>query len=134
MVGLFVTFGGLLGYALQVPTQPGMLTNIVPWLAVGFLTAWAGGILGGNSRVEPPPSVPPAMRGQSLVAAIATVAGLLSATVVVLRIGPWTQPVTGGPAELFIAAGASSIVWIGGFLMGRSMRRFVLPHRTRHSR
>jgi hypothetical protein len=131
MVGLFVTFGGLFGYALQVPTQPGMLTTVVPWLAVGFLTAWTGGILAGNSLVMPPPGVRPAIVGQSSVAAVATVAGALSAAVVVLRVGPRTQLTPGAPAELFIAIIAGSIVWAGGFLMGRSMQRFVLPRRNR---
>lgn len=134
MVGLFVTFGGLYGYALQVPTQPTMLASIVPWLAVGFLTTWIGGILGGNSMVALPPQVRPALRGQSVVAGIGTVAGALSAAVVVLRIGPWTVSDPGVPSELTLAAVAGAIVWVGGLLIGRSMRRFVLSKRRRAQR
>ena len=129
MVGLFVTFAGLFGYALQVPTQPASLESIVPWLAVGFLTAWVGGILAGNALVEPPPGVRPALVGQSVVAALATIAGSLSATVVVLRVGPWDVPTAGTPVELEIAIGAAATSWVGGFLMGRSMRRFARRRR-----
>jgi hypothetical protein len=125
MLGLFVTFGGLFGYALQVPTQPGRLMEILPWLATGFVAAWIGGILAGNSLVAPPPGIRPAMIGQSPLAGVATVAGALSATVVVLRLGPWTSPAPGTPAELVIASVAASIAWVGGFLMGHSMRRFA---------
>lgn len=131
MVGLFVTFGGLFGYALQVPTQPAMLASVVPWLAVGFLSAWTGGILAGNSLVEPPPGNCPAIISQPSVAGIATVAGALSAAVVILRIGPWVGPTASLPAELYVAIAAALTVWIGGFLMGRSMRRFVLRRRSR---
>ena len=134
MVGLFVTFGGLYGYALQVPTQPTMLASIVPWLAVGFLTTWIGGILGGNSMVAPPPQVRPALRGQPVIAGIGTVAGALSAAVVILRIGPWTVSDPGVPSELTLAAVAGVIVWVGGLLIGRSMRRFVLSKRRRAQR
>jgi hypothetical protein len=129
MLGLFVTFGGLLGYALQVPIQPGRLTDILPWLATGFVAAWTGGILAGNSLIAAPLGVRPAMVGQSAVAGVATLAGALSAVVVVLRLGSWTSPSPGTPAELVIAPVATIIVWIGGFLMGHSMRRFV---RRRH--
>ena len=125
IIGLFITFGGLLGCALQVPTQPASLESIVPWLAIGFLTAWVGGILAGNSMVEPPPGVRPAMVGQSVVAAFATIAGALSATVVVVRVGPWVAPAAGAPAELEIAIAAAAFSWVGGLLMGRSMRRFA---------
>jgi hypothetical protein len=133
MVGLFVTFGGLFGYALQAPTEPSTLTSIVPWLAVGFLSAWTGGILAGNSLVEPPPGIRPALFGQSTLAGIATLAGGLSALVVILRVGPWSSPSASTPAELVIATVAAAMVWAGGFLMGRSMRRFVLRRRTRPS-
>ncbi|MGC2288980.1 MAG: hypothetical protein WA688_03890 [Thermoplasmata archaeon] len=133
MVGLFVTFGGLFGYALQVPTQPAALTNLVPWLAVGFIVAWAGGILAGNTLVAPPPGVAPALRGQPGVAFIATLAGALSAVVVVLRVGPWASPSPGAPVELVIAVTGSVLVWMGGFLMGSSMRRFVRRRRRTRS-
>ncbi len=129
MVGLFVTFGGLFGYALQVPTQPATLTSIVPWLAVGFITAWSGGILAGNSLVAPPPGVSPAFIGQPGVAGVATLAGVLSATVVVLRVGASASPSPGAPVELVIAVLAATLVWMGGFLMGHSMRRFVRRRR-----
>jgi hypothetical protein len=129
IVGLLVTFGGLFGYGLQVPTQPAALTNIIPWLAVGFVATWAGGILAGNSLVAPPAGIPPAFLGQPGVAGIATLAGALSATVVVLRIGPWTAPAVGAPSEVVIAAVAVGLVWAGGFLMGHSIRRFVRRRR-----
>ena len=129
MVGLFVTFGGLLGYALQVPTQPAALTSVVPWLAVGFIATWSGGILAGNSLVGPPPGIPPAFVGQPGLAGVATLAGALSATVVVLRAGALASPSPGAPVELVIAAVAAALVWMGGFLMGRSMRRFVRRRR-----
>lgn len=125
MLGLFVTFAGLFGYALQVPSQPAKLVSIVPWLAVSFLTGWFGGILAGNSLVTPASGTRPALVGQSAVAGIATAAGALSAVVVALRIGPWAAPAPGTPVEWVIATVAAAIVWAGGFLMGHSMRRFV---------
>jgi hypothetical protein len=129
MVGLFVTFGGLFGYALQIPTQPARLVGLVPWLAAGFVATWTGGILGGNSLVAPPVGIPPALRGQPGISATATLAGALSAAVVVHRVGPWVVPSPGAPAELAIAVVGTVLVWAGGFLMGRSMRRFVLRRR-----
>jgi drug/metabolite transporter (DMT)-like permease len=129
ITGLFVTFAGLLGYALQIPSQPSLLSSTVPWLAVGFITGWSGGILAGNALVAPPPGFPPALRGQPAVAAIATLAGVLSAAVAIRRIGPWVSPSAGGPAELLVAVVAVLLVWIGGFLIGHSMRRFVRRRR-----
>jgi len=124
MVGLFVTFAGLFAYGLQVPTPPGSLAHIVPWLAVGFLTAWTGGILAGNSLVPPPAGVSPALRAQPGIAMVATLAGALAAGVVLQRLGPWASLSPGAPAELWIAAAGAGLVWLGGFLMGHSMRRF----------
>jgi hypothetical protein len=133
MVGLLVTFGGLFGYALQLPTEPSALDDVVPWLAAGFLTVWTGGILAGNSLVPLPSGVRPIMIGQPAVAGFSTVAGALSALVVVVRVGPWIVPAPGTPEELVIAVVAATIVWVGGFLMGRSMRRFARRHRTPRS-
>lgn len=130
MLGLFVTFGGLYGYTLQVPPEPAKLANLLPWLAVGFLTVWIGGILAGNALVPTPPGIRPALVAQPVVAGVATVAGVLSGIVVILRIGPSLSPVPGTPAEWIVAVLAAAFVWIGGFLMGRSMRRFVRRNRS----
>jgi hypothetical protein len=129
ILGLFVTFGGLIGYGIQVPTQPASLAVTVPWLAVGFIAVWWGGILAGNSLVAPPTGVSPLLVGQLGVAGISTLAGALSATVVVLRLGASVAPVPGTPAEFVIALAAALLAWIGGFLMGHSMRRFVRRRR-----
>ena len=131
MVGLFVTFGGLVGYGLQVPTQPASLVSIVPWLGVGFLTAWTGGILIGNSRVALPAGGSPALKGQLAVGAAGTLAGSLSSVVVIQRVGPWVHLAPGAPVELVTAVIAVSMVWVGGMLMGVSMRRFVRRRRRR---
>jgi hypothetical protein len=131
IVGLFVTLGGLYGYALQFPIQASGLATIVPWLAVGFVASWTGGILAGNSFVTLPRGASPALRGQSTIAAMATLAGALSATVAVLRIGPRAILGIGTPDELVVAVAATGLVWIGGFLMGCSIRRFVLRRRRR---
>ncbi|MCI4352858.1 MAG: hypothetical protein L3K14_05655 [Thermoplasmata archaeon] len=133
ILGLFVTFGGLVGYTLQVPSQPASLANVAPWLFAGFLTAWTGGILIGNARVAPPEGVSPALRGQSAVGALGTLAGSLSSFVVIERLGPWTHLSPGAPVELLIAIVAASMGWLGGFLMGLSMRRFIRRSRRRGS-
>jgi len=129
MVGLLLTFSGLFAYGLQLPTQPARLDSIGPWLAIGFVAAWTGGILAGNSLISPPAGVSPALRGQLRLSGLATVAGALSAAVVVQRLGLWTSPSFGVPAELLTAGVAIALVWIGGFLMGHSMRRFVRRRR-----
>lgn len=128
ITGLFVTFGGLVTYGLQVPTQPAALSNVVPWLAVGFLGTWIGGVLAGNSLQEPPLGLQPALRGQVGIAGLATIAGVLSGGVVVRSVGPWSHPDAGVPVEIALAVSAVGLVWVGGFLMGRSMRRFVRRH------
>lgn len=132
MAGLFLTFAGLFAYGLQLPIQPANLDRLLPWIAVGFVTMWTGGILSGNALIAPPPGVRPALRGQSEVALLSTVAGCLSAAVVVQRLGPWVSPTPGVLEELPLAAVAAVVVWLGGFLMGNSMRRFVRrPRRAR---
>lgn len=129
LAGLFLTFGSLVGYVLQLPTAVAALDGVLPWLAIGFLCCWAGGILAGNSFREPPPGVPPALRGQPVLAVLATVAGVLSAGVVLQRVGPWVHPSPGLPGELVVAVTASGLAWVGGFLMGMGMRRFVRRRR-----
>jgi hypothetical protein len=129
MVGLFLTFAGLFAYGLQVPTQPALFDSVGPWLAIGFVTAWTGGILAGNSFIDPPSGVPPALRGQSGLSVVALVAGVLSAAVVVRQLGPWVALSPGIPGEAVIATSGVLLAWVGGFLMGHSMRRFVRRRR-----
>jgi len=133
MVGLFVTFGGLLGYALQVPSNSAGLESILPWLAVGFLTVWLGGILSGNAINSLPPEAVPALRGQPLLGLVATLAGVLSAAVVIDRAGPWTSPSPGTPVEVVTAVAAVVLSWAGGSLMGYGMSRFVRRRRPRRA-
>ncbi len=125
LLGLLVTFGGIFAYGLQIPTPPTGLASVGPWLAVGFVATWTGGILFGNSLIPSPPGIPPALRAQPGVAFIATLAGFLSATVVIQREGPWGPPSAGTPAELAVAISGVALAWLGGFLMGTGMRRFV---------
>jgi hypothetical protein len=133
MLGLFVTFAGIAMYGLQVPARPAVLAAIVPWLAVGFIVMWAGGILAGNSLSPPEPGTVPALRGQSALGLVATVAGGLSGTVVVRRLGVWATVSPGLPPEIVVAAVGAFLVWLGGFLMGRSMRRFTRRRRRARS-
>jgi len=131
MVGLFVSFGALIGYALQVPSAPGNLATIVPWLAIGFLTAWTGGILFGNALIEPPRGVPPALKGQLGLGIVGTLAGALASAVVVHQTGPWSSPSPGTPGELVTAIAAVVLAWAGGFLLGHSTQRFVRRRRRK---
>ncbi len=129
MVGLLLTFAGLFTYGLQLPTQPASLDSVGPWLAIGFVTAWTGGILAGNSFNETPAGISPALNGQLRLAGLATLAGALSAAVVVQRLGLWTSLSRGTPGELVTAGLGAALVWLGGFLMGQGMRRFVRSRR-----
>lgn len=131
--GLFLTFGSLVAYALQLPTSVAALDRVLPWLAIGFVCCWVGGILAGNSVRDPPPGVPPALRGQPALAALATAAGVLSAGVVLQRIGPWVPPSPGLPVELVVAITAGVLAWVGGSLMGMGMHRFIRRRRRPRS-
>lgn len=129
MGGLLLTFGALVGYGLQLPTAPGPLKQVIPWLAVGFLTTWLGGIFVGNAMNPTPPGLPPALRAQTGVGVLATLAGALSAVVVIQRLTPNTPVATGPLTILEVAALGFLLAWLGGFLMGRGMRRFVRRRR-----
>ncbi len=129
MGGLLLTFAGLVGYGLQLPTAPGVLNQVIPWLAVGFLTTWLGGIFLGNSMNPVLTGFPPALRGQPGVGLLATVAGALSAVVVVQKLTPDTPVATGPLTILEVAVLGGVLAWAGGLLMGRGMRRFVRRRR-----
>jgi hypothetical protein len=130
MVGLLLTFAGLTGYALQVPVPPRTVAETLPWLLIGFLSAWTGGILIGNGQVLPPDGIAPALHPQRTVGLVGTVAGALSAAVVVDRLGAWVPPSQGTPNELVVAIVAAVLAWAGGLLMGIGMRRFVRRRRA----
>ena len=132
MGGLLLTFGGLVGYGLLLPTAPELLDAVIPWLAVGFLTAWSGGIFLGNSRNAPPPTIRPALRAQAAIGVLATVAGVLSAIVVVQKLTPGAAVSTGPLSVLEVAVLGVALTWAGGSLMGAGMRRFVRRRRSPH--
>lgn len=129
MVGLLLTFAGLFAYGVQVPVQPASLDRLLPWLAVGFLCSWIGGIFVGNARNPLLPGVPPAFRGQAGLGLVAAIAAVLSAGVVVQRVGLLSTGASGGVPELEAALLGVVLALTGGLLMGRSMRRFVRRRR-----
>lgn len=129
MAGLLVSFGGIVAYGLQAPIQPGAFSASAPWLAAGFVASWSGGILTGNSLVPPPPGFPSALRSQKELGMLATVAGALSAVVVAKQVGPWHEAGSSLPPELALASIGVVLAWVGGFLMGNSMRRFIRRRR-----
>ncbi len=134
MGGLLLTFASLVGYGLQLPVAPALLDRVIPWLAIGFLTTWVGGVFLGNAMNSPPAGIPPALRGQAGVGLLGTVAGALSAVVVIQRLTPGAMVSTGPLTVAEAALLGAVLAWAGGLLMGRGMRRFVRRRATRPPR
>lgn len=125
MGGLLLALGGLAAYGLQLPASPDRLAQVGPWVGVGFLGAWVGGALAGNTFRPLPSGARPAIPTQFGVAVLAIAAGVLSTGIVVRLQGLWSSPSQGVGPEVLLAGVGALLAVGGGLLMGHSMPRFV---------
>ncbi len=128
MVGLLFTFGGLLQFLLLLPSILGQLLSSIPWFALTFLGSWFGGILVGNFRSPLPAGGPSGLAGQLPLGFLSTVGGA-AAGALFLSSAAGSAPTAPEPALGLVMAAAAVASWLGGFLMGNGMRRFVRRRR-----